>query len=255
MEFKKELEVALDAAKKAGKIIFDNFETALDPDVKPDKSYVTKVDTDCEEIIIKTIKEVFPDHDFLGEESGDSEVVSKFHWVIDPLDGTANFINAIPIFSTSIALTYNGQIVVGVVFNPVTDSLFYASRGGGAFWNGNPIKVSDNVESNVVSTIGNGSKREDSVRKMQLTSKLYEGGMKVRLLGSAALELAFLARGGTEAYINLGSNPWDYYAGLIIAEEAGAKITRFDGSPRGDDNYFIATNVKVHEKLMEILSK
>ena len=254
-DFQKELDVALEAAKAAGEILIENFETALDPDVKPDKTFVTQVDTDCEKIIIKTIKETFPDHDFLGEEGGETGNTSPYKWVIDPLDGTANFINAIPIFSTSIALTYEGEIVVGVVLNPVTSSMFYASKGQGAFWNGNTIRVSNNVESNVVATIGNGSAKENSIRKMNMVPELYGAGLKVRLLGSAALELAFLARGGTEAYINFGSKPWDYYAGLIIAMEAGATVTKLDGSPRGSDNDFVATNGKVHDKVVALTSK
>lgn len=251
-DFQKELDVALEAAKAAGEILIENFETALDPDVKPDKTFVTKVDTDCEKIIIKTIKETFPDHDFLGEEGGETGNTSPYKWVIDPLDGTANFINAIPIFSTSIALTYEGEIVVGVVLNPVTSSMFHASKGKGAFWNGNVIKISNNIESNVVATIGNSSGREKGLIKVSLVPQLFDAGLKVRLLGSAALELAFLARGGTEAYINVGSKPWDYYAGLIIALEAGATVTKFDGSPRTNDDYFIATNGKVHEKIVEL---
>lgn len=250
-----QLHVAQEAAKIAGKILIESFETSLEPDIKADKSFVTKVDTDSEKAIIDTITKSFPDHTFLGEESGKSDGTSPWQWVIDPLDGTANFLNGIPIFSVSIALDYEGETVVGVVYNPVTSSMFYATKDGGSFWNDKPIKVSDQTEVNVVTTVGSSPSREDGDKKIALTKAFYEEGMRVRLLGSAALELAYLARGGTEVYINLGTKPWDYNAGLLIAQEAGAMITRFDGSPRKESTYFLATNGAIHPKILEIIKK
>ena len=252
-DLQKALDTAKEAAEIAGEILHDNFETSLSPDIKPDKTFVTKVDTESEKSIIETIVRAFPKHAFLGEESGESGEKSDYLWVIDPLDGTSNFINGIPIFSVSIALQYKGETVVAVVYNPVTSSLFYASKDNGAFWNGNPIKVSDETEVNVVTTIGRSRLKEDENKMLSMLSSLHEIG-RVRILGSAALELAYLARGGTEVYINLGTKPWDYSAGLLIAEEAGAQVTCLDGSPRGGSNYFVATNGKVHEKVIGITS-
>ena len=252
-DLQKALDTAKEAAEIAGEILHDNFETSLSPDIKPDKTFVTKVDTESEKSIIETIVRAFPKHAFLGEESGESGEKSDYLWVIDPLDGTSNFINGIPIFSVSIALQYKGETVVAVVYNPVTSSLFYASKDNGAFWNGNPIKVSDETEVNVVTTIGRSRLKEDENKMLSMLSSLHEIG-RVRILGSAALELAYLARGGTEVYINLGTKPWDYSAGLLIAEEAGAQVTSLDGSLRNGNNYFVATNGKVHEKVIGITS-
>lgn len=248
----KTLRIAIDAARAGGDILSEKFETSLKTKQKEDESFVTEADEASESKIIEIIKHVYPDHGILGEESGADESDSAYRWIIDPLDGTANFMNGIPIFSVSVALEYAGQITTGAVYNPVTNSLFYAERGEGAFWNDESIRVSQNKEKNVIVTLGKSTEKIDRDRMNLLFVDLQEKGIRTRHLGSAALEMAYLARGGTEGYINLGTQIWDYAAGIILLQEAGGHITNLDGSEwTGDSDHFVASNGLIHDTLIE----
>jgi myo-inositol-1(or 4)-monophosphatase len=247
------LDTAVQAAKEAGEILKEYFETSLEKRQKDDKSVVTIADEQAEQRIIEIIKNAYPTHGFLGEESGEQNANAEYVWVIDPLDGTHNFVNGIPIFATSIGLVKDNTPIVGVIYNPATDTLFSAEQGKGAFWNGHVIHVSEQTADTAMITIGTSSKPEDKelVRQYFVQSTQYV--KSVRYLGSVVLELAYLARGGTEGYINIGTHPWDYAAGSIIVLEAGGTITNFKGEPWDfSQNYFIASNGVIHKKLVEL---
>ena len=248
------LDTAIEAAKEAGEILKSYFETSLEKRVKDDKSIVTEADEKAEARIIEIIKTKYPDHGFLGEESGKQNAGAEYTWVIDPLDGTNNFVNGIPIFGTSIGLVKDNTPILGVIYNPVTDTMFVAERGKGAFWNGHSIHVSEQHEDTAMIAIDTSSKPADKelVKKCFVRSTEYV--KIVRYLGSAVLGLGYLARGGTEGYINIGTNPWDYAAGSIIVLEAGGTITDFQGKPWDfSKNYFVASNGVIHAKLLELL--
>lgn len=250
-----ELTAMITAARAAGIILREYFETPLGEEQKMDRSFVTRADKESEAAIIATLARAFPDYGVLGEESGEHIGSGDDRFVIDPLDGTANFMNAIPIFAVSIAHMKGARVMNAVVSNPITDTIFSASRGRGAFVNDAPMRVSDDTKKNVVVTFGKSSKREDGERVNTLFVATQKDGFRVRYLGSAALELAYLARGGTDGYFNVGTHLWDYAAGTLLVEEAGGSITDFSGKPwSAEERYFVASNGKIHDTLVKNLS-
>jgi len=171
------------------------------------------------------------------------------------LDGTTNFINGLPLFCVSVALIHKGVVIVAVIYQPLLKLLFHAERGKGMFCNGKRVKVSDqDAKSGMVTFgIGKGSAIKERVAKMFREAPKHI--MKYRYLGSAALELAYLARGGTEGVINLGSEKWDYAAGTLLVEEADGKITDFNGKPWDiSERFFVASNGVVHDNLLRLVA-
>lgn len=254
----KELQIAIKAALEAGKVLEKYFETEILKDVKEDKSIVTLADKESEDIIKKIIFEAFPDHSILGEETGMTRNGHEYTWYIDPIDGTRNFANAIPLFAVSVALEYQNNIIVGVVYNPATKSVFYAEKGKGAYWNDKKIRVSKDDSTRAILVSGKGRSDEDRKISRLLMHKLPEKftGLTVRDIGSCALDLAFLARGGFEVSIELGLTGYDFAAGVLLVLEAGGIITNFDGKPwQFPDNHFIASNGVFHDSLLAEIQK
>ena len=256
-EKSKELEVAIKAALEAGKVLEKYFETEILKTLKKDKSIATLADKESEEVIKKVIFEAFPEHSILGEETGMNGGVSDYVWHVDPVDGTRNFANAIPLFAVSIALVYKEEIIIGVVYNPSTRSFFYASKGEGAYFNDKRIFVSKDDAKNGMLTVSRGKNVNDEILFRDI---LYFFPKKhvssVRDLGCAALDLVYVARGGLEANIQLGLNTYDFAAGVFIILEAGGKVTALDGSPwKFPDNHFIASNGVFHDLLVEEVKK
>ncbi len=248
------LSVAMNAAKKAGAITLRYFETGVVREVKADKSFVTAADKEAEAAIMQEIQKHFPDHGFLCEESGETKSRTEYQWVIDPLDGTSNFVNGIPLFAVSIALLKKGQPVVGVVYQPVGDALYAAERGKGTTWRGKKTHVSDGEATDALITFGPGKKEKDLLNRLFVLSEQFVKSK--RYLGSCALELAYVARGGTEGFVCLGLNKWDYAAGALLVEEAEGTITDFEGKPWkfGAGDHFIASNGRVHDALTKLVA-
>ena len=253
------IETAIEAAKKGGEIALKYFETELEHEIKDDKSFVTKADKEAEAAILEVLKAKFPDHAFLAEETGESENKAEFLWVIDPIDGTANFVNGLPLWAISIGLVKNGlsgqgEPVAAVVYNPVMNLLVHAEKGKGLWCNDVRLNVSKQEKDKAMITAGVG--RIPGV-KDKLTAFLKECPNHIktyRYIGSAALELALVARGGTEGFVAFGNSKWDYAAGVLLIEEGGGKITDFRGNPCGlGENFFIASNGIVHNDIIEII--
>lgn len=247
------LAVATSAAKKAGAITLRYFETSVAHEVKEDKSFVTAADKEAEAAIIREIKKHFPGHGIIGEESGEEKTEGEFQWVIDPLDGTANFVNGIPLFAVSIAVLKKRRPVAAVVYQPVGDSLYAAAKGKGTTWKGTRVHVSHGDAEHAMITFGPGKKEKERLNRLfSATEKVVKSK---RYLGCAALELAYVARGGTEGFICLGLNTWDYAAGVLLVEEAGGMITDFSGAPWifGASDYFLASNGVVPGALLSLV--
>lgn len=244
------LVTAIEAAKKAGHILAHYFEmTGLEREVKDDKTFVSKADKESEAAITEIIQTQFPDHGLLGEEGGNLNPGAEYLWVVDPLDGTANFLNGIPIFAVSIGILKAGEPHIGVIYNPITNSLYAAERGKGATYNGKPARVSHQAADKGIVTFGYSQK--DKKRAINLVHESPRFIKSARLLGSCALELAYVARGGTEGFICLGLSKWDYAAGALIVSEAGGRLSGLDGSPWSmDHNYFAASNGVAHEAVL-----
>ena len=252
----KMLDIAKLAAKLAGKEIKKHFNKKMIISTKNDKSFVTNVDKISEKIILKTILSEFPDHAFYSEEKGESSNDSEYCWYIDPLDGTHNFIYNIPHFAVSIGLAKGKEFILGVVYDPINDELFYARKDKGAFLNGKKISVSnrdtkDSVIAIPASFYGHKDKISNVVKAFE--NQTHE----MRIFGSTAIGLGYLACGRIDIYIKTKITPWDTAAGKIIVKEAGGTLTRLDGSEFDTDSNkdFIASNAVNHKKLLGIVKK
>ncbi len=250
----KELEVAIDATMEAGKILLKYY-GKVSKCYKPDKSLVTKADAESEETIKSILTKEFPNHSFLGEESGYDKAESDYSWIVDPLDGTTNYTIRNPFFDVSIALVCKEEPILGVVYYPYEGEIFYAEKNGGAHLNGKKIKVSDNDEiDKSILTFCHGNEEKDINNIINIFGKLKLTTSNVRQIGAAALELCYVACGRVESFLMAGVNPWDVAAGAIIVKEATGKVSNFDGNPFTMNSHdILASNGKIHDRLLGIL--
>ena len=218
-----------------------------------DSDVVTAADKAAEKVLIDHIKASYPDHSILSEESGEETHGSGFRWVIDPLDGTTNFSQGLPLFSVSIGIEHDGETVVGVVFAPYLNELFHAVRGEGAWLNGEPVKVSGKtaLDKSVVATgfpVDKDSNPDNNLDNVERVMPRVRG---LRRLGSAAIDLCYVAAGFLDGYWELNLHAWDASAGLLILEEAGGCYTHF----RTDRNISVlAGTPAIHDILLPMLS-
>ncbi len=253
-----ELKVAIKAALEAGKIIEHYFETELfTKEIKEDTSITTLADKEAEEIIKKIISESFPDHCILGEETGLTKNSGCDIWHIDPIDGTRNFSNGIPFFAVSIALERDNDLFVGVVYNPITRSLFYAEKGRGAYCNEKRVFVSKDDAARCMVTVASGKDPMHLKLRRNLMHDLPSGAISsVRDFGCTALDLAYVSRGSIEADIKFGLKIHDFAAGLLLVQEATGTITTPEGAPwKIGDTSFVASNGVFHKELIEEIKK
>lgn len=256
------LNVAVKAARRAGQIInraaleIDNLQVAR----KGQSDYVTQVDRAAEDAIKEILLEAYPNHSILAEESGvsGSGSESEFQWIIDPLDGTTNFIHGFPQYAISIALSQQGQIVHGVIYDPMRNELFTASKGRGAFLNDRRIRVSrsDRLADSLIGT-GFPYRIFDRVDSYMSTFReLTEKTAGMRRAGAASLDLAYVAAGRLDGFWEFGLAPWDMAAGTLMILEAGGFVTDLSG----DGNYLklgdvVAGSPKVHTPLLQIIQR
>lgn len=227
------LSTAVKAARLAGKVILANLGKISKGDIRLKKAadFVTRVDSESEQTIISAIKERFPYHHFLAEESLKEVESEQYRWIIDPLDGTTNFIHGYPVFSVSIALQYRREIILGVIFDPSRGELFTAQKGKGAFLNDLPVKVSGvhDLKESLITTGFPFRRKEFSDLYLRLFKNIFLRVSDLRRAGSAALDLAYLACGRCEGFFEVGLSPWDMAAGEIMIKEAGGVVTDFGG--------------------------
>ena len=249
------LETAVAAAMDAGEIIVRNLGRISKDDIglKEASDFVTRVDLESEEMIIRKIREVFPHHHFLSEE-GTKERESEYRWIIDPLDGTTNFIHGYPIFSVSIALEHEGETVIGVVFDPMRNEFFTAEKENGSFLNSLPIRVSgvDTMGRSLITTGFPFRKREFIDTYLRIFKGIFLKVSDLRRAGSAAIDLSYVACGRCEGFFEFGLSPWDMAAGALIIKEAGGIISDFGG---GEDylktGNIVAGNPSIHRSLLQ----
>ena len=225
------IDLATQSALQAGDLLLGYFGKIDSYELKSPKSIVTEADTRSEELIIGKIKSFYPGHGFIAEESGENINDSEFIWIIDPLDGTTNFAHAYPFFSISIALRIDGVLELGVIYDPVTKELFSAEAGKGAFLNGKKIFVSkvDDLEHSHLVT-GFVHEHEWMIEKnLKHHQNFIYKSQAVRRDGSAALDLCYVACGRFDGFWEMGLNPWDTAAGVLIVREAGGIVSDFSG--------------------------
>ena len=242
------------AAKESGKLMKEYSTKQFTIDSKDSlNNLVTEVDHASEKLIIGIIREQFPDHYILTEESGDLPKESNIKWIIDPIDGTVNFANGIPLCCVSIAVEKDGEVIMGAVFNPFIDEFFFAEKGKGAFLNDEPIRVSNknNVSGSCLVT-GFPYKYNEGQGLLETFSSFIKQGVPLRRLGSAAIDLCWVACGRFDGYYEFFLNPWDSAAGFLIVQEAGGRVTNFQGknfTPYQEQ--IIATNGHIHDELVQ----
>jgi myo-inositol-1(or 4)-monophosphatase len=254
------INIAIQAAKSASKILIENFGKITSDDIveKKRNDFLTFVDEEAEKAILKILQEAYPDHSFLAEESGFKKQKSDFEWIIDPLDGTKNYISGVPIFSIAIALRQKDQLQLGVVLDPVRNEIFYAQRGEGAYLNGKKIQVSDRhrLEECLLATGFPFKQKEYLSSYVNSFQEIFQQSSGIRRMGSAAIDLAYLAAGRFDGFWEFGLSPWDMAAGSLIILEAGGHVSDFWGQNTYLKNgCFTATNGHIHMKLIQIIQK
>ena len=221
--------------------------------------FVSSADKRTEKILIEELQKAHPDYGIITEETGlINKSNIKNRWIIDPIDGTMNFLNSIPQFAISVGYEEDGEIKCGVIFNPITNEMFYAEKGNGAFLNNTRIRVSNNKKLNDALIVTGGPKQSSKIKK-KIFSEYINVSMQVsnvRKLGSAALDMAYVASGRFDGYWQRELNYWDIAAGIVIVKEAGGFIDFFEE----DTNLpfkrnIIATNSIIHNKLIDIIDK
>ncbi|TXR49326.1 inositol monophosphatase family protein [Phyllobacterium endophyticum] len=255
------LNVMVQAAMKAGRSLARDFGEVqnLQVSLKGPGDYVSQADKKAEEIVYAELKRARPDYSFLMEESGVVEGSDSQHrWLVDPLDGTTNFLHGIPIFAVSIALERQGQIVAGVIFNPAMDELYTAERGGGAFLNDRRLRVAarsklvDSIIGTGVPHLGRGDHGNYLLQMRNVMAEVSG----IRRMGAAALDLAYVAAGRLDGFWEDGLSPWDIGAGIIMIREAGGFITDLEGGQDViESKTIIAGNEAIQRALLKTLKK
>jgi myo-inositol-1(or 4)-monophosphatase len=255
----KELTVAKRAAKEAGKILLSHLGKLEHVEYKGRRDPVSEADKASEKCIAGIIREAFPAHGFLAEEktawTGSDR---SARWIVDPLDGTVNYAHGYPHFSVSIAFERDGEVLTGVVFDPVKKDLFSAVRGGGVFLNNMPIRVSRTTRL-IKSLIVTGFPYDIESRPKEILepfNRMVLASQGVRRDGSAALNLCYLACGRFDGYWELGLKPWDTAAGMLILREAGGLVTDFKGKTfKPEMQEILASNGKIQKEMMGVLNQ
>ncbi len=251
------LETATEIAREAGALLAHHFERGISYDLKGDFDLVTEADRASEKLVVERLHSYFPAHSVLGEEGGLREKAGEYCWYVDPLDGTTNFAHGYPAFNVTIGLERAGEMIAGVIFDPIRQEMFAAELGGGAFLNGRRIHVSKapRMDSALLATGFPSRKRHENVNVhfFHQVSMMSHG---IRRSGSAAIDLAYVACGRLEGFWEFGLNPWDMAAGLLLVREAGGRTTDMKGGPaelRGP--HVAVTNGLIHNELLELFGE
>jgi myo-inositol-1(or 4)-monophosphatase len=255
------LDVAKNAAFQAGKFLLENIGRVEKIEYKSEghTNPVSEVDEEAENIILSIINNSFPEHNFISEEKGIIDASSDYTWIIDPLDGTINFIHNYEYFGVSISLSYQEDIILGVVYNPLTDEIFTAVKGNGAYLNGRKIQVSKimNLEESLLATgFSYDHSSEVFNRSIEYFIRLLRKSQAIRRDGSAALDLCNVGCRRYDGFWLAGGKLWDWAAGILIVTEAGGKVTDFKGEPfHIKKNEVLATNGKIHDVILKYLKE
>jgi len=253
------INIAIEAAREAGAFLFENVGKIknIERKIGQATNLVTEIDKQSEKLIIKKIQQHFPDHAILGEEGGAQEQKSEYRWIIDPLDGTTNYTHGLPIFCVTIGIEHHNEIVAGAIYDPNRDELFSAEKGKGAFLNGKRIAVSktDSLINSLLVTGFPYNINENPENVIEHFVNFLPKAQGIRRLGSAALDLSYVACGRFDGYWEIFLQPWDKAAGILLVKEAGGIVTNFGNDPK-DIIYnpnTLATNGIIHTKMLDVI--
>jgi myo-inositol-1(or 4)-monophosphatase len=250
--------VAAEAALRAGAIQRERYGQVIEVSLKGSIDLVTEVDRACEDAILETLGRRCPDHDVVTEERTLARTGSRHVWFVDPLDGTTNYAHGYPFFCSSIALTIDGAVVAAAVYEPLRQELFSAERGAGAHLNGRRLRVSQSSEL-IRSMLITGfpyDVHEKLAEALRLFNRFIGHARAIRRDGAAALDLCQIGAGRADGFWEERLRPWDVLAGALVLEEAGGRVSRFDGAPLGlAADEVLATNGALHEAMMRVIAE
>jgi myo-inositol-1(or 4)-monophosphatase len=253
-----EIEIAIHAARRAGQILREHNHRPHQVDYKGIINLVTEMDRESERLVVDILRDAFPDYGILGEEGARTTDPYTHRWIIDPLDGTTNYSRAYPLFAVSIALEKQGEVVLGVVYNPVLDELFTAEKGQGASLNGQPIHVNraSDLGKSLLATGFPYDSWSNPLNNCAEFVRFIQSTISVRCDGVASLDLCHTACGRLDGYWELDLEPWDMAAGALIVQEAGGVVTTVDGRPFNHlQRGVLASNESLHMRMLELLNK
>jgi len=251
------LDTAVEAARIAGRFQQYRFASALNVTLKGDKNLVTEVDQESERLIVGHLLRSFPGHSIVAEEGEYPQGDTPFRWIIDPLDGTTNYAHGFPWFCVSIGLESAGELVAGVIYNPMHDELFTATKGVGAFLNGQRLHVSSRspLQNTLLGTGFPYDCASDPANNFDNFIAFQKAARGIRRAGAAALDLAYVAAGRLDGFWELKLKPWDVAAGVLLVREAGGTVTTFDGTEYDIFNQrIVASNGLIHEEMTTMLT-
>ena len=247
------------ACRKASKTLIRDFGEIenLQVSLKGPGDFVTNCDKKVEKILIDELLKARPSYSILSEEIGEINNDDSFKWIIDPIDGTSNFLHGVPHFAISVGLEHNKEIICGIIYDPIKDEIFTAEKGNGSYMNNQRMRVSSRSKLEDCMIFTGGPKRDAKNRELAL-KEYYKFSIKVltpiRKLGSASLDMAYVAAGRCDGFLQRNLNYWDVAAGIILVKEAGGFVTDFNGENEYIQNKTIlATNAKINEEMIEVL--
>ena len=248
-------DILLQAIKESGALMLKHFGTNFAIYQKTGiNNLVTEIDQASEQLIRKIINNAFPDHGIVGEEYEIQETKTKYRWIVDPIDGTTNYAHGVPLCCVSIGLMEGEELIMGAVFNPMMNELFFAEKGKGAFLNDKKIQVSENDQFEKAFLVTGFPYNFPDKNITNTFTKLVNRGLPIRRLGSAALDLCWVACGRFDGFWEYNLHAWDIAAGYLIVQEAGGKITDFQNNPASVwDKETLATNGRIHEELRKVI--
>jgi len=251
------LETAVEIARESGALLADFFARHIPYELKGEFDLVTEADRASERLIVERLTKHFPSHAIVAEEGGGHESSSGYRWYVDPLDGTTNFAHGFPCFNVTLALEAEGELIAGVIFDPIHNELFTAERGAGAYLNERPIHVSKTAKlSDALVATGFPSRKRHMSVNIHFYHQLAVLSHGVRRCGSAAIDLAYVACGRLDAFWEFGLNPWDMAAGRLLIAEAGGKCSGMHGEPhqlRGPD--LLVDNGLLHDEILGLFGE
>ena len=251
------LETAVDIAREAGAVLATYFERRVAFELKGDFDLVTEADRASERLVVERLRSHFPSHSIVAEEGGGHKGNSGYCWYVDPLDGTTNFAHGFPVYNVTLGLAHDGEMLVGVVFDPTRQEMFSAERGAGSYLNNRRMRVSlaKRLEDSLVATGFPSRKRHLNVN-IHFYHQMAMATHGVRRAGSAAIDLAYVASGRLEAFWEFGLNPWDMAAGTLLVSEAGGRCSDMTGAAHSlTGPHLLTDNGAIHQETLELFAE
>jgi myo-inositol-1(or 4)-monophosphatase len=252
------LETAVEIAREAGALLANYFERRVPFELKGDFDLVTEADRASERLVVERLRSHFPSHGIMAEEGGGHVSPSEFRWYVDPLDGTTNFAHSFPMFNVTLGLERAGEIIAGVVYDPIHGEMFSAERGSGAWLNNRRIHVSPakRLADSLLSTGFPSKKRHQNVN-IHFYHQMAMASHGVRRTGSAAIDLAYVASGRLDGFWEFGLNPWDMAAGILLVSEAGGRVSDMNGAlhTMPASRHILADNGAIHEEVLLLFTE